>query len=247
MTVSAPLLVSAADVVRVFGEGEAAVRALDGVTVGFPQSKFTAIMGPSGSGKSTLMHILAGLDRPTSGSVVLDGVEITSARRPRAHRAAARARRLRLPVLQPAAGPRRAARTSCCRCRSPASAPTAEWLDTLIDTVGLRDRLDPPPVRAVRRPAAARRRGARAGLAARRRLRRRADRQPRLEVLGRAARPAAPLGRRVRPDGRSWSPTTRPPPPTPTACSSSPTGASSTTSEARHSAEDVLDLMKAVS
>ena len=67
---------SAADVVRVYGEGEAAVRALDGVTVGFPAGRFTAIMGPSGSGKSTLMHILAGLDRPTSGSVVLDGVEL---------------------------------------------------------------------------------------------------------------------------------------------------------------------------
>src|SRR5215211_4777767 len=77
MNLPGPLLVSAADITRVFGEGEAAVRALDGVTVGFPKSRFTAIMGPSGSGKSTLMHILAGLDRPTSGSVLLDGVEIT--------------------------------------------------------------------------------------------------------------------------------------------------------------------------
>ena len=70
------LIVSAADVERVFGEGDAAVRALDGVTVGFPRGKFTAIMGPSGSGKSTLMHVLAGLDRPTSGSVVIEGVEL---------------------------------------------------------------------------------------------------------------------------------------------------------------------------
>ncbi len=69
-------LVSATDVTRVFGEGEAAVRALDGISVDFPAGRFTAIMGPSGSGKSTLMHILAGLDRPTSGSVVLDGVEL---------------------------------------------------------------------------------------------------------------------------------------------------------------------------
>jgi putative ABC transport system ATP-binding protein len=74
----APLLVSAADLVRIYGEGQATVRALDGVTVGFPKSRFTAIMGASGSGKSTLMHILAGLDRPTSGSVVLDGVELTT-------------------------------------------------------------------------------------------------------------------------------------------------------------------------
>src|SRR3954471_7967192 len=77
MSLPGPLIVSAKDVTRVYGEGEAAVRALDGVTVDFPQSRFTAIMGPSGSGKSTLMHILAGLDRPTAGSVVLDGVEIT--------------------------------------------------------------------------------------------------------------------------------------------------------------------------
>src|SRR5258706_6484476 len=69
-------LVSATDVTRLYGEGEAEVRALDGVTVTFPAGRFTAIMGPSGSGKSTLMHILAGLDRPTSGSVVLDGIEL---------------------------------------------------------------------------------------------------------------------------------------------------------------------------
>ena len=69
-------LVSAEDLSRVFGEGDAAVRALDGVTVGFPRGRFTAVMGPSGSGKSTLMHILAGLDRPTSGTVTIDGVEL---------------------------------------------------------------------------------------------------------------------------------------------------------------------------
>ena len=69
-------IVAAKDVVRVFGEGDAAVRALDGVSVDFPKGKYTAIMGPSGSGKSTLMHALAGLDRPTSGSVSVDGVEL---------------------------------------------------------------------------------------------------------------------------------------------------------------------------
>src|SRR6201985_2176289 len=73
---NAPLIVSAVDLHRRYGEGDAAVDALDGVTVGFPKGRFTAIMGPSGSGKSTLMHILAGLDRPTSGSVVIDGVEL---------------------------------------------------------------------------------------------------------------------------------------------------------------------------
>jgi putative ABC transport system ATP-binding protein len=70
------LIVSAVDLHRTFGEGDAAVRAVCGVTVGFPEGMFTAIMGPSGSGKSTLMHCLAGLDRPTSGSVIVDGVEL---------------------------------------------------------------------------------------------------------------------------------------------------------------------------
>jgi putative ABC transport system ATP-binding protein len=70
-------IVSASDLRRVFGTGAAAVKALDGVTVDFPAGDFAAIMGPSGSGKSTLMHILAGLDRPTSGSVMLDGADLT--------------------------------------------------------------------------------------------------------------------------------------------------------------------------
>ena len=72
-----PVLVTATDLTRRYGEGEATVHALAGVTVGFPAGQFTAIMGPSGSGKSTLMHLLAGLDRPTSGSVVLDGTELS--------------------------------------------------------------------------------------------------------------------------------------------------------------------------
>src|SRR5919108_3482595 len=75
---AASAMVSANDLWRRFGEGEAAVDAVAGVTVQFLCSEFTAIMGPSGSGKSTLMHCLAGLDRPTSGSVEIDAVEITS-------------------------------------------------------------------------------------------------------------------------------------------------------------------------
>jgi putative ABC transport system ATP-binding protein len=71
-------IVTATDLCRRYGEGAAAVDALDGVTLAFDKGRFSAIMGPSGSGKSTLMHILAGLDRPTSGSVQLDGVEITA-------------------------------------------------------------------------------------------------------------------------------------------------------------------------
>ena len=70
-------IVSAHDLHRRYGEGDAAVDALRGVSIDFAQGRFTAIMGPSGSGKSTLMNILAGLDRPTAGSVTLDGTEIT--------------------------------------------------------------------------------------------------------------------------------------------------------------------------
>jgi putative ABC transport system ATP-binding protein len=71
-------IVSARDVGRIYGHGDAAVHALRGISLQFPAGRFTAIMGPSGSGKSTLMHILAGLDRPTSGSVEIDGQEITA-------------------------------------------------------------------------------------------------------------------------------------------------------------------------
>jgi putative ABC transport system ATP-binding protein len=71
------MIVQARDLTRRYGEGEAAVDALRGVTVDFPAGRFAAIMGPSGSGKSTLMHLLAGLDRPTSGTVTLAGVELT--------------------------------------------------------------------------------------------------------------------------------------------------------------------------
>ena len=73
-----PAAVSATNLVRRYGEGGTSVEALRGVSLDVADGKLTAIMGPSGSGKSTLMHILAGLDRPTSGSVLLDGVEITN-------------------------------------------------------------------------------------------------------------------------------------------------------------------------
>jgi putative ABC transport system ATP-binding protein len=75
--VAADSIVTATAVTRRYGDGDTAVDALRGVTLEIEQGRMTAIMGPSGSGKSTLMHILAGLDRPTSGRVVLDGVEIT--------------------------------------------------------------------------------------------------------------------------------------------------------------------------
>jgi putative ABC transport system ATP-binding protein len=67
----------AVDATKVYGKGEAEVRALDGVSVDFATARFTAVMGPSGSGKSTLMHCLAGLDRLTSGSAWIGGVELS--------------------------------------------------------------------------------------------------------------------------------------------------------------------------
>jgi putative ABC transport system ATP-binding protein len=70
-------VVSAAGLVRRYGEGETAVEALRGVSLDVEVGRMTAIMGPSGSGKSTLMHLLAGLDSPTEGSIVLAGTEIT--------------------------------------------------------------------------------------------------------------------------------------------------------------------------
>ena len=71
-------IISAQDLQRRYGEGEAAVDALAGVTVDFERSRLTAIMGPSGSGKSTLMHLLAGLDTPTGGRVLVEGTDISS-------------------------------------------------------------------------------------------------------------------------------------------------------------------------
>ena len=71
-------VVVAHDVTRRYGEGDTAVDALRGVSVDIAPGKATAVMGPSGSGKSTLMHILAGLDKPTSGSVGIGGTEITT-------------------------------------------------------------------------------------------------------------------------------------------------------------------------
>jgi putative ABC transport system ATP-binding protein len=62
---------------KVYGSGSNAVTALDEVSVGLAKGSFTAVMGPSGSGKSTLLHCAAGLDRPTSGSVVLGGIELS--------------------------------------------------------------------------------------------------------------------------------------------------------------------------
>ncbi len=78
MTATATAVVSARDVTRRYGEGDAAVDALRGITLDIVPGQFAAVMGPSGSGKSTLMHILAGLDKPTEGVVEIAGTDITN-------------------------------------------------------------------------------------------------------------------------------------------------------------------------
>jgi putative ABC transport system ATP-binding protein len=72
------LVARVSELTKTYGAGEGRVTALDGVSIGIRQGEFTAIMGPSGSGKSTLMHIMAGLDSPTSGSVWLGDTDITA-------------------------------------------------------------------------------------------------------------------------------------------------------------------------
>ncbi len=137
-------IVEAVSVSRRYGEGEAAVDALLDVSVAFPSGRFAAIMGPSGSGKSTLMHILAGLDRPTSGTVTLDGVELTALD----DRRLTQLRRDRvgfifqtfnlLPVLS-------AEENILLPLSIAGRKPDREWLDRLIDTIGIRDRLSHRP------------------------------------------------------------------------------------------------------
>jgi putative ABC transport system ATP-binding protein len=139
-----PAIVKASAVSRRYGEGQAAVDALTDVSVEFPKGRLTAIMGPSGSGKSTLMHLLAGLDRPTSGTVTLDGVEITGLD----DRRLTRLRRDRvgfifqtfnlLPVLS-------AEENILLPLSIAGRKPDREWLDRLIDTIGIRDRLHHRP------------------------------------------------------------------------------------------------------
>ena len=137
-------IVSTADLRRTYGEGETAVHALAGVTLSFPTAQFTAIMGPSGSGKSTLMHLLAGLDKPSGGSVVVDGKELAGM----GDKGLTELRRDRLgfvfqsfnlvPVL-----------TAEENIKLPLTLAgkqvDQEWFDRLVDTIGIRDRLTHRP------------------------------------------------------------------------------------------------------
>ncbi len=132
-------VVEANGVSRRYGEGGAAVDALVDVSTTFERGRFTAIMGPSGSGKSTLMHILAGLDKPTAGTVLLDGEEITGLD----DGALTKLRREKLgfvfqffnllPVLT-------AEENLVLPLSIAGRKPDSQWVDQLISTVGLEDR-----------------------------------------------------------------------------------------------------------
>jgi putative ABC transport system ATP-binding protein len=137
-------IVEAQNLGRRYGEGEAAVDALTDVTVEFPSGRFAAIMGPSGSGKSTLLHLLAGLDRPTSGRVRIAGIELTELN----DRELTQLRRDRvgfifqtfnlLPVLN-------AEENILLPLSIAGRKVDHDWFERLIDTVGIRDRLSHRP------------------------------------------------------------------------------------------------------
>ena len=137
-------VVVARDVSRQYGEGGAAVHALRGVDVAIARGRLTAIMGPSGSGKSTLMHILAGLDEPTAGTVVVDGVEITSLK----ERELTRLRRDKIGFIFQTFNllPTLTAQENIELPMTIAGRKgDGQWVGRLVDTVGLADRLDHKP------------------------------------------------------------------------------------------------------
>ena len=129
---------------KIYGEGEAEVRALDGVSVSFDKARFTAIMGPSGSGKSTLMHVCAGLDDATSGTVSIGDTDLTSL----SDAELTRLRRDRVGFIFQAFNlvPTLTALENITLPLDIAGKkPEPEWLDRIIDMVGMRDRLGNKP------------------------------------------------------------------------------------------------------
>ncbi len=144
--VSGPNTVAARaeDAHKVYGQDDTVVKALDGVTVDFAAGQFTAIMGPSGSGKSTLMHCLAGLDELTSGSVWIEGTNLTELK----EKDLTRLRRDRVGFVFQAYNliPTLSAEENITLPLSLAGAePDKEWFDEVVRTVGLADRLNHRP------------------------------------------------------------------------------------------------------
>jgi putative ABC transport system ATP-binding protein len=127
-------------VTKVYGKGDAEVRALDGVTVDFAKGRFTAIMGPSGSGKSTLMHCVAGLDTVTSGRVLLGDTDLATL----SDRKLTQLRRDRIGFVFQAFNlvpTLTALENITLPSRLAGRRPDEQWLATVLDTVGLADRL----------------------------------------------------------------------------------------------------------
>jgi putative ABC transport system ATP-binding protein len=138
------VVAQAIDLRKVYGEGEAQVVALDGVTVDFERGRMTAIMGPSGSGKSTLLHLMAALDRPSSGQVVIDGTQIQGLK----DKALTQLRRDRLGFVFQSFNlvPTLTARENITLPLDIAGKDVdQEWFETIIKTVGLGDRLKHRP------------------------------------------------------------------------------------------------------
>jgi putative ABC transport system ATP-binding protein len=134
----------AIDAVKTYGQGDTEVHALTGVTVDFTTGQYTAIMGPSGSGKSTLMHCLAGLDELTSGSVWIEGTNLTEL----AEKDLTRLRRDRVGFIFQAFNliPTLSAEENIVLPMSLAGrSPDREWVDHVVTTVGLGDRLNHRP------------------------------------------------------------------------------------------------------
>jgi putative ABC transport system ATP-binding protein len=144
VSVATDAVITARHVVRRYGDGDTAVDALRGVSVDIARGRLTAVMGPSGSGKSTLMHILAGLDSPTSGDITVAGVDVVGLDD-------AKLTLLRrdhigfifqffnlLPMLT-------AAENIVLPLKLAGGKPDPEWLEELVDKVGLSDRLGHRP------------------------------------------------------------------------------------------------------
>ncbi|MEW6060215.1 MAG: ABC transporter ATP-binding protein [Actinomycetota bacterium] len=134
----------AVDLRKTYGQGDAAVVALDGITVDFAAGEFSAIMGPSGSGKSTLLHCMAGLDSPTSGKVFIGDVDLTGL----SEKELTLLRREKVGFVFQAYNlvpTLTAAENITLPLDIAGRRPDREWFDTVVDTVGLRDRLDHRP------------------------------------------------------------------------------------------------------
>jgi putative ABC transport system ATP-binding protein len=134
----------AVELTKVYGHGDAAVRAIESISVEFERGRFSAIMGPSGSGKSTLLHCMAGLDTPTSGRVFIGDVDLTTL----SEKQLTLLRREKIgfvfqtfnliPTLT-------AAENITLPLDIAGDKPDRAWFDTVVDTVRLRDRLDHRP------------------------------------------------------------------------------------------------------